>query len=404
MSTTAAVGGTFASFRVPAFRRYWPGLMTCQVGNWARVVAQTLLVLERTDNGLAVGLLTACQYLPIAVLGLWSGVLADRGDKVLLLVRMQVAAMTVSWALVAFAATGDDAPLVVLYILALLGGVASAIDQPARRSLVVEIVPAAYVGNAASLNTTAITSSQVIGPAVAGVLVATVGYTWCFAFDALSYLPFIVALRSISDADSHRPSIVARGGRQIREGLRYIREVPSLWSALLMTTVVGTFAFNFHVVVPLLITRSLGGQSSDYAVVFSILSVGSVAGALFVARFHAVELRFVVAMCLACGVALLTMSIVPSMAFVPPAAFAVGFASMGYWACVTAFIQLRVSGEMRGRVIALQGVLSLGGTPVGAPILGAVSDAFGGRAGWVLGGVACLLAGALGVRSAREQP
>lgn len=383
--------GTFESFRNASYRRYWAGLLVCQTGNWARMVGLTLLVLERTGDGLAVGLLSACQYAPILLLGAWSGLLADRSDKRRLLIRVQALGVVTSSALVAFSSM-DDAPLALLYVIALASGVTSALDQPARRSFVVEIVPPDLVANAASLNTAGITSSQVMGPAVAGFVVATFGYTWCFALDAFSYIPFLVALLSISPSTLHRPPVTTRAAKQIREGIRHVQDVPALRIALTMMAIVGTLAFNFQVIVPLLVTRSLGGSDTDFAFVFAVLSLGSLCGALFVARYHAIELPLVVGTCAMFGVAMLAMAAAPTLTVALGAAFLLGVASMGYWACVNAFIQLRVSGSFRGRVMALQGVVSFGGAPLGGPLLGAASDVFGGRAGFVTGGCACFVA------------
>ena len=186
-------GETFASLRVRNFRLFFTGQLISQVGNWLTLIAQTLLVLKLTDSGFALGLLAAAQFGPVLFIGAFAGLVADRSEKRRLLLWVQTFAMFQSFALAALAFTGDP-PVLAIYGVALLGGIATAFDNPARRSFVVEIVPEADMTNAVSLNSALMTGARVVGPALAGLLVTTVGFGWAFALDGVSYLAVLVAL------------------------------------------------------------------------------------------------------------------------------------------------------------------------------------------------------------------
>ena len=395
------VSATFRSLRIRNFRLFFTGQLVSQVGNWMTLVTQTLLVLRLTDDGIAVGALAACQFLPVLVLGPWGGLLADRMDKRRLLMVVQAYAMAQSFAL-AVLTLSDSPPLAALYGLALAGGCATALDQPSRRAFVVEMVPEDHVQNAVSLNSAMMTGARVIGPALAGLLVSTVGFAWCFALDGISYVAVLVALWRM-DVGQLRPSPPAeRGGGQIRAGLRYVRSVPDLWIPLMMMTLVGTLAFNFSVVVPLFVRRSLGGGDTAFTLLFSVLSLGSFAGALLAARRTTVTLRHVGIASAGFGVSMLLLAAAPNLLLAFPLGFAVGAGSVTFLTTATTMFQLRADATMRGRVLALQGMVFLGSTPFGGPLLGAVCELVSPRAGLALGGGAALLAAVLGAASARR--
>ncbi|MCU1377307.1 MAG: arabinose efflux permease family protein, partial [Acidimicrobiales bacterium] len=181
-----ATRDTFRSLSVRNFRLFFTGQFISQVGNWLTMIALALLVLDRTGSGVAVGLLVACQFGPVLLFGAWAGLVADRSDKRRLLLIVQAVAMLQSFVLAALAFV-HDAPIASFYVVAALGGLATAFDNPARRSFVVELVPQENVQNAVSLNSAVMTSSRIFGPALAGLLISTVGYGWCFLLDAISY-------------------------------------------------------------------------------------------------------------------------------------------------------------------------------------------------------------------------
>jgi MFS family permease len=392
---------TFRSFRVHNFRLFFGGQLVSQVGNWLTLVAQTLFVLKLTGNGFAVGLLTAFQFAPVLLIGPWAGLIADRSDKRKLLMIVQSIAMLQSFALAALAFSGHP-PLAAIYGVALVGGVTVAFDNPARRAFVVEMVPDDSVQNAVSLNSALMTGSRVVGPALAGLLITTTGYGWCFALDGISYVAVLVCLWMMRTGELRTPVAAVRAKGQVRAGLRYVRTVPDLWIPLVMMAIIGTFAFNFQVVLPLFVTRSLGGRVDMFTALLSVISVGSLAGALLSARRTSISLRHVVLSAAGFGIAMMLLAAAPNLAAAFPIGMALGFMSIAFMTASTAIVQLRSDPAMRGRVLALQAMVFLGSTPIGGPILGAVCDVFGARVGLVIGSVACLGAAGWGAFAGRR--
>jgi MFS family permease len=396
------VESTLRSFEIRNFRLFFGGQLVSQVGNWLTLIAQTLFVLHLTgNNGVAVGVLTACQFLPVLVLGAWAGLVADRSDKRKLLLYVQVFAMVQSFAMAALAFTGDP-PLLAIYAVAMAGGVATAFDNPARRSFVVEMVPATHVQNAVSLNSALMTSARVIGPPIAGLLIVTSGYGWCFAIDGLTYIAVLVAYWRMNTDEIVRSESAPQAKGQIREGLRYVRSQTDLFVPLVMTGIIGTFAMNFPVVFPLFVKENLGGTDTIFTILYGVVAVGSLAGALVAARRTSISHRDVVRGAVLFGVSLMVMAFSPTLATTFAASLFVGFASIVVITTTTAMVQLGTAPVMRGRVLALQAMVLLGSTPIGGPLLGLVCEEFGARAGFVVGSVACFVAAAWGVAAVRR--
>ena len=393
---------TLRSFQIRNFRLFFGGQLISQVGNWLTLIAQTLFVLHLTgNNGVAVGVLTACQFLPVLVLGAWAGLVADRSDKRKLLLGVQAFAMLQSFAMAALAFSGDP-PLLAIYAVAMAGGVATAFDNPARRSFVVEMVPTTHVQNAVSLNSALMTSSRVIGPPIAGLLIVTSGYGWCFAIDGLTYIAVLVAYwRMNTDEIVHSESAPQAKG-QIREGLRYVRSEVDLFVPLVMTAIIGTFAMNFPVVFPLFVKENLGGTDTTFTILYSVVAIGSLAAALVSARRTGISHRDVVRGAVLFGVSMLVMAISPSLATTVAASLFLGFASIVVITTTTSMVQLSTAPVMRGRVLALQAMVLLGSTPIGGPLLGWVCEMFGARAGFVVGAAACFVAAAWGAAAVRR--
>lgn len=398
---STAMTETFRSMHVRNFRLFFAGQLISQVGNWLTLIAQTLLVLHLTDSGLAVGLLAACQFLPVLLLGAWAGLVADRRDKRTLLMVVQTFAMLQSFALAALAFM-DHPPVAALYAVALAGGFATAFDNPARRAFVVEMVPQENVQNAVSLNSALMTGSRVVGPAVAGLLIVNVGFGWCFLVDGLSYLAVLAGLKMMR-TEELRPSVpTPRSKRQVRAGIAYARSQPELWVPLVMMTIIGALAFNFNVVMPLFVKRSLHGTDTTFTLLYSVVSIGSLVGALHTARKTSTSVRQVVRASALFGVSLLALSLAPTLGVALPLGMVLGFTSIMFMTASTAIVQMRADPAMRGRVLALQAIVFLGTTPIGGPLLGWVCEAFGARAGLVVGGVACLAAAAFGQLSTQR--
>lgn len=384
---------TFSALWVRNFRLFFVGQFVSNSGNWLTIVALTLLVLHRTGSGVAVGLLGACQFGPMLVLSAFAGVVADRSDKRRLLYLTQSLEMAQS-ATLAVLAFLPHVPLPVFFAVAAAGGAMLAFDNPGRRSFVNEMVPSALVPNAVTLYSANVNLSRMVGPTLAAVLIATVGYGWSFALDAASYVAVLFSLWRMNGDDLLPAPKTPRGRGQVRAGLRYIAGVPELWITFLTLLVVGILSYNFTVVLPLFVERGLHGSDTDFSLIYATFSAGAVVGTLVVARRTSMTVRTVVEACLALGVTMLAMAFVPNVGVAFPAAALVGATSVIYLTVTTALVQLRADRQMVGRVLALQAVLLIGTTPVGGPILGLLADGAGGRAPVVLGAGGALAAGA----------
>jgi MFS family permease len=289
----------------------------------------------------------------------------------------------------------------IVFALAGVQGIITAFDNPARRSFVVEMVPKENVANAVSLNSTLMTMSRMIGPALAGVLIVTVGYAWCFLIDGASYLVVLAALRRMRPAEFFSEAPTPRSPGQVREGLRYVASHSEQLVPLVMMAIVGTFAFNFTVTTPLLVTGPLGGSNQAYTLLVSTMSLGSVTGAIATARRRAIPFSHLVWSAIAFGVAMLGLALSPSLWLAFPIIFLVGLGSIAFMTTSTAMMQLQSEPRYRGRVLALQAMVFLGTTPIGSPLVGWMSDRFGARTAIGFGAVACFAAAWFGARRLR---
>jgi MFS family permease len=397
---------TFSSLRHRNFRLFFIGQSISNSGNWLTNVALTLLVLNLTGHGVGVGLLTACQFGPMLFLSAWGGAVADRGDKRRLLLVTQSLEMAQSFGLAVLAYMAHP-PLGLLYALALIGGILLSLDNPLRRSFVGEMVPADDLPNAVVLYSTIVNLSRIFGPALAGLLVVTVGYGWCFTVDALSYIAVLACLVMMRPSELHRTPVSVPMRGAVRAGLRHVRDVPALRVTFAMLGIVLLLAYKFNVTLPLFVTMGLGAGEGVYTALYSILSAGSVTGALVLARRKHVTPRDVVIAASVLGCALLVLSVVPGVRLAIPVMFCLGVASIFYITSSTTLMQLAARREMQGRVLSLQTVLLGGGAALGGPLLGWVADRAGARAVIALGGFACLLAagvGALLSAGSRREP
>ena len=390
-----AAKDTFRSLQYRNFRLFFAGQSISQIGNWLTMVAQSLLVYELSPNGVALGVLTAFQFLPVLLLGAWAGLVADRSDKRKLMMRVQTIAMAESFAL-AGVALMDRPPIAAIFGLALLNGVCTAFDNPARRAFVTEMVPEHEVQNAVSLNSAMMTGSRVVGPALAGLMVWGVGFSATFLLDGVSYLAVLWGLWRMNTAELRRPERTPRQQGQVLSGLRYARSEHELWVPLVMMTIIGTLAFNFSVFMPVLVDKTFGRPVVWYTVLMSAMSIGSVVGALITARRREVAVRDLVRASVGFGLALLALAATPWFPLTLPVVVLIGLGSIMFMTTSTTIVQLRCRPEMRGRVLALQAMVFLGSTPIGGPVIGVVSEYGGARVGIVVGGLACLGAAAYG--------
>lgn len=356
-------------------------------GDWMQTVGQLWLVLKLTGSGTALGITSALQFAPVLVLGAWGGVVADRVDKRRLLLVTQVVKGVLAASLGVVIAAGV-VELWMVYGFALLLGLVNALDNPARRSFVHEMAGDDDVANAVGLNSALLTTARIIGPAMAGLVIAAAGIAPCFFVNAGSFVAVIAALALMRTSELHRSEPAARAKGQVREGFRYAMGTPDIRLPLLMMAVIGTLAYNFRVLLPLVAEQTFRGGAGLFGTLYSVMSVGSLAGALFTASRTEATSRYLVFAALAFGLVILAAAAAPTLALEALALMGVGAASAAFTSTTQATLQIRSSPLMRGRVMALYSVVFIGSTPIGGPIIGWVAQHFGPRSGFAIGGLA----------------
>lgn len=388
------VGEIFTSLKVPNYRRYFTGQVISISGNWMQTVAEMWLVLRLTGSGAAVGLTAALQFTPLLLAGVWGGLLADRLSKRALLAvtqtLMAIPALTL-WALTA----AGSVRVWMVYALVFVRGAVNAVDNPARQSFAMELVGRERLVNAVSLNSLIINSSRIIGPALAGIVIATVGIAPCFLLNALSFGAMLIALWAIEPDRLHRSAPAPRENGQLRSALRHVAATPELRVPLLVMALVGTLSFNFQVMLPLMARFAFHGGPATYAALTTAMAAGAVAGALAAGSRRQVTSRLIAAAALAFGGFALAAAAAPTLAAELLVLAGTGAASVTFAASVNSSLQLAVAPEMRGRVMALYSIVFLGSTPIGGPLAGWLAGAAGPRASLVLAGIAALAGGLL---------
>jgi MFS family permease len=385
----------FAALAVPNFRRYVSGQSLSLIGTWVETVAQALLVLQLTHSGTILGLTTAARYAPVLLLSPYAGLLVDRHSKRRVLLVTQAGLGLVSATLGVLVLTGN-VRLWQVVVLAVLFGIFSAVDNPARQAFVQEMVGRDLVRDAVTLNTTTVNVARVIGPAIAAVLVGTVGIGWCFVVNAASFGFVIVSLLSLNTRRLYPVPPVPRGRGQLRAGLRYAAGVPAIIRPLLMMALVGTFTFEFEVSLPLLAETTFHGTAATYSWLIGALGAGAVLGGLYAARSARIGVARLVKAAIGYAIAVGLVAVAPTLATAIAACVLVGVASIMFLTTGNATIQLASDPEYRGRVTALWSMALVGSTPIGSPIIGALSDVAGPRYALGLGAAACLAAAVLG--------
>jgi MFS family permease len=395
------LSATFLSLRTRNFRLFFVGQTISNTGNWLTNIALTLLVLNLTDSGTAIGFLAACQYGPMLLISAWAGAMVDRYDKRRFLLLTQAIEMAQSFSLAVLAFLPHP-PLAGLYALAIFGGIALSFDNPLRRSFVSEMVPPGDLPNAVVLYSTIVNTSRIIGPALAGVLVTTAGYGWAFLLDGLSYFAVLVCLVMMRPSELYRKPRASGTRGTVSDGVRYIASTPNLWIPYVMLAVIGTLAYNFTVTLPLFVTKALGGSDQQYTVLYSVFSVGAIACALIIASRSMVSLRHIVRGAGILGVTMLLLSLAPGISLALPAVFLVGVGSILYMTATTTNFQIEAKPEMHGRVLALQSAAMIGSSAIGGPLLGGLSDVFGARTLIGFGGIVCLAVATFGYFGVRR--
>ncbi len=382
---------TFRSLHEPNYRIFFAGHAVSVIGTWMQRVAQDWLVLEISDSAVAVGIATALQAAPTLFLGLWGGVLVDRLDRRKTIMATQAVSGVLAAVLAALTLTGV-VQLWMVFTLALGLGLVTVLDVPGRQAFVTEMVrPADYV-NAQSLNSTIHNLGRLVGPAVAGLLIAGVGSGAAFAINAASFVAVLVSLWRIDPGRLIRAEPLPPERGQALEGLRYVWRHPDLRACILLVTVVALFGQNFRVVLPLFARDALGGGAEVYGWLTSALGAGAVLGALgSAAREHVASWSlllwtggFTLASALLAGA--------PGLVVALGLLVGLGVSNICFNTLARVLLQVGADASMQGRVIALHAVVFLGSTPIGGPLLGWVCEQWGARAGLLVSGAAPALA------------
>ena len=369
---------TFHSLGVPNYRRYASGALVSNVGTWMQRVAQDWLVLTVLTDGSAsaLGIVTGLQFLPFLILAPWAGMIADRFPKRQILLGTQTALLVTALALAVLTGAGV-VELWHVYALALLQGVATAIDNPSRQAFVSEMVDHEYVANAVALNSASFNLGRLLGPGVAGLVIAWFGLAPALYINAISFIFVLAALLRV-DQRSLQPVPRARGKGQIREGLRYVRRRPDLILIMALVFVLGTFGMNFQMTMALMSTQVFHKGPGEFGVLGSIMAVGSLSAALMSARRHP-RMRVLVVALAGFTVSTLLLATAPTFELFAIYLVPTGLAALTALTTANALVQMSVSPIMRGRVMALYMAIFLGGTPIGAPMIGWIGDVWGAR-------------------------
>ncbi len=386
---------TFSALAIPNFRRYFYGQSTSLVGTWMQSVAQSWLVYTLTHSSTALGFVIALQTLPVLVLGPYGGVIADRVDKRRLMIVLQ-SMMGVQALVLGLLTVTHVVRFWELCVLAVVLGLNNTFENPARQSFVLEMVGGEQVRNAVSLNSTMVNAARAVGPAVAGLLIASVGVGVCFLVNATSFIAVVYSLTSM-DKSALRPSVpTGRERGQLREGFRYVAREPRIGIPLLMMAIVGTLAYEFQVTLPVVAKQTFHGGATTYGFLTAAMGAGAVIGGLVTATRGRTGLRTLTMAGALFGVMILLASVSPVLAAEFVALAAVGWTSVTFLATGNSTLQLESEPSMRGRVMSLWAVAFLGSTPVGGPLIGWIVAAASARVGLAVGGASCLVAAAIG--------
>jgi MFS family permease len=386
---------TFRSLSTRNYRLFAAGQVVSNTGTWMQRIAQDWLVLTLTHSGTALGVVTALQFLPILLLSMWGGTLADRYRKRTMLMITQTVMGVLALVLAGLTISGAIT-VWQIYLFALAMGTVAAIDTPARQAFVVEMVGPDQLQNAVSLNSANFNLARVLGPTVAGLMIGLfaverVGCGWVFAVNAISYAAVVAGLGAIRVRELKPSKRIQRARGQQLEGLRYLRSRPDLLAVLYTVAVFGTFGLNFPVLTPLFTTTVFHSGASSYGLVSAAMALGSLAGALLAARRGTARVRVVIAGTAVFGAFEALAAAMPSFLLFGVVLVIVGLFSLTVATTANAVMQTTVEPELRGRVMGVYLLVFMGGTPVGSPLVGWLSGVIGVR--WTLAatGLLCVL-------------
>ncbi|ALG84998.1 MFS transporter [Gordonia phthalatica] len=378
---------TFASLAVPNFRTYVSGALVSNIGTWIQRVAQDWLVLQLSGgSAMAVGITTALQFAPALFLSPFGGLLADRFDKRRLLMLTQ-SWMAVSSLILGFLAVVGVAETWHVYVFAVVFGMGAAVDAPARQAFVSEMVGTERLTNAIGLNSSAFNTARLIGPGIAGIVIAVFGSGWAIMTNGVSYVAFLIALLLLNENKLVKTEPLPRAKGQVREGIRYVAGRADLLIALGVAFAVGTFGLNFQMTNALMVRNEFHLDAAMYGLLGTVSGIGSLLGALLAARRKSAPgLRFVVQSALVFAVFNVLSGLAPTPLLYGLALPFVGLSALLALTAANMFVQMSMDPQVRGRVMALYMTMLMGGTPIGAPLLGVFAEWFGPRASLVGGG------------------
>lgn len=384
-----------AALRIRNFRLFLIGQVVSSIGTWLHQMAEVWLMLQITDSGLAVGLVVAARFAPVFTLGLWGGALADRRSKRGLLYVTQGIRGLAASVLGVVALAGAATPVMIV-LLAVVAGTANAVDNPVRRAFIGELVDDERIFNAVSLNSTVMATSRVVGPVVAGVLIATVGVGWCFIVNAVSFVAVIIALRTMEIDEQAKPRDLSTQGRTVMDGIRYARSDRTIWLPLLMVGLVSASAWNWETLLVLHATRTFGGGAALFTGMFAVLSIGTFVGAMANADRIEVSADYLTLTAGALGLLMLGAAAVPGLAAAYGLLALCGVGAAMFNTASNTQLQRAARGEYHGRVMAIFSAMFVGTKGIGGVAAGGISGTLGPRAGIALGGCGCLGAAAAG--------
>ncbi|MFF8993264.1 MFS transporter [Streptomyces sp. NPDC014983] len=400
-TTPARTSSMFSSLKVRNYRLFFIGQVVSNTGTWMQRIAQDWLVLSLTGSSAAVGITTALQFLPMLLFGLYGGVLVDRLPKRPTLLVTQSAMALSGLALAALTLSGH-VHVWHVYLAAFFVGLATVVDNPARQSFVSEMVGPDQLHNAVSLNSANFQSARLVGPAVAGLMITGVGTGWAFLANGLSFAAPITGLLLMRARELYPVKRTPRGKGQLREGLHYVAGRPELIWPVVLVGFIGTFGFNFPVWLSAFAGNVFHVGAGGYSLLNTLMALGSLGGALLAARRGSARMRLLIFAALTFGALETVASLAPSYWLFALLMVPIGIFGLTVNVTANTTVQMATDPAMRGRVMSLFMMVFMGGTPLGAPIIGWITDTYGARVGFALGGVvSALAAGGIGMVLAR---
>jgi MFS family permease len=387
---------TFQALEVRNYRIYAMGSLVSNTGTWMQRVAQDWLVLQLTHSGSALGITTGLQFLPFLILTPFAGVLADRMSKRRLLIFTQ-ASLAVSAGLLGLLAVTGSAQVWHVFVLAFLFGCGTSFDTPARQSFVVEMVGRDQLANAVGLNSASFNVGRIVGPAIAGFTIAALGSGVqatgvAILVNAVSYLAVIYSLRQMDPHALQTAAPVAKAKGAVRDGARYVRANPDLVFVFIIAFFAGTFGMNFQMTSALMATGVFHKGAGEYGILGTFMAIGSLTGALLAARRASARRMVLVLATASFGIAEIAAGLMPAYWMFAAWLPVMGICAITMMNALQTTVQMTVDSHMRGRVMALYMMILMGGTPVGAPVIGWIGETFGARWTLIGGGSATLLA------------